>query len=64
MANIKRKYTVEKTSFPLDGVYNWNVQVWISIDNSGFYYCGIGKYTRTKKEAIEYIRAYKKAAKE
>lgn len=65
MANIKRKYNIEKTSFPIDGIYNWNVQVLISVDGgNNFYYCGIGKFTRTKKAALQYIQEYKKQVKE
>lgn len=60
--DIKRKYKIEKTSFPLDGVYNYNVQVWLSIDNGKSYcYTGIGKFFKTKKEAKNYCFEYEKS---
>lgn len=60
---IKRKYNIEKTSFPLDGIYNYNVQVLISVDGGkNYYYTGIGKFVKTKKAAREYIKEYKAAA--
>lgn len=60
MANIMRKYVIEKNSFPYDG-FKYNVQVWLSVDGGETYwYTGIGRFTRTKKEATQYIREYKK----
>lgn len=57
--NIKRKYRIEKTSFPIDGVYNYNVQVLISIDGgNNYYYSGIGKFCKTRKDAKKYIQEY------
>lgn len=61
---IKRKYVIEKTTFPLDGIYNYNAQVWISVDGESFCYCGIGRYCRTKKEAREYCKQYESNHKE
>lgn len=55
---MKRKFTVEKMAFPVDG-YNYNVMVWNSLDGVNFYHCGIGKYCKTEKEAAEYIEQYK-----
>jgi hypothetical protein len=57
--SINRRFTIEKTSFPLDGIYNYNVSVWISIDGGPYVYAGLGRYTRTKKDALQYIRNYK-----
>ena len=60
MANIMRKYIIEKNSFSIDG-FKYNTQVWISIDGGDtFWYTGIGRFTRTKKEARQYIQEYKK----
>jgi len=53
------KYIIEKTSFPLDGKYNYNVQKWLSLDGVNFYYCGLGKFCKTRKEAKDYIKADK-----
>lgn len=59
---INRKYNIEKTSFPIDGVYNYNVQVLISVDGGeNYYYTGIGHFVKTKKAAREYIKQYKAA---
>ena len=58
---INRKYNIEKTSFPIDGEYNYNVQVLISVDGGkNYYYTGIGRFVKTKKEARQYIQEYKK----
>ena len=58
---IKRKYNIEKTVFPIDGIYNYNAQVFISVDGGkNYYYCGIGKFCKTEKEAQEYIEKYEK----
>ena len=59
---IKRKYTIEKTSIPIDGAYNYNAQVWISVDGgASFYYCGIGKFCRTLNDAEKYCQEYETA---
>jgi len=56
---IKRKYEVEKTSFPIDGVYNYSARVLISIDGGeNYYYCGIGKFCKTEEEASEWCKRY------
>ena len=61
MANISRKYIVEKNSFSIDG-YKYNVQVWLSIDGGeSYWYAGIGRFVKTKKEARQYIQEYKKS---
>lgn len=58
MLNIKRKYNIEKLHFPVDGIYNYNAQVFISVDGKNYYYCGIGKFTRTEEDAQNYITEY------
>lgn len=59
---VNHKYNIEKTSFPIDGVYNYNVQVLISVDGGkNYYYTGIGRFVKTKKAANEYIKQYKAA---
>ena len=58
---IKREYKVEKMSYPLDGVYNYNVQVWVSVDGGkSYWYAGIGKYCRNKREVSRFIHEYKR----
>lgn len=58
MADVKRKYNIEKLNFPVDG-YEYNAQVYISIDGGkSYYYCGIGKFTKTEQEAKEYCKQY------
>lgn len=60
MANISRKYIVEKNSFSIDG-FKYNVQVWLSIDGGeSYWYTGVGRFVKTKKEARQYIQEYKK----
>ena len=50
-----RKYTVEKLHFPVDGVYNFYVMEWASVDGGAtFYHCGYSKYFRTEAEALQY----------
>ena len=44
---------IEKLYSPVHG-YNYNAQIWRSIDGKKFYYCGFGKYFRTLEEAEEY----------
>jgi len=56
---VMRKYKVEQMSYPLDGVYRYNAQVWISVDGGeNYYYCGIGKYCKTRAEAGRFCREY------
>lgn len=56
---MKAQYRIEKTSFPLDGQYNYSAEVDLSTDEGKHYYhCGIGKYTRTFEEAVEYCKQY------
>lgn len=50
---------IEKLAFPVDG-YNYNAQIWKSLDGKNFFYCGFGKYFKTREEA----EAYKKQIKE
>ena len=44
---------IEKLYFPVHG-YNYNAQIWTSIDGKKFYYCGFGKYFHTLAEAESY----------
>ena len=56
MTKIVNKYVIKELSFPVDGIYKYEVQRWTRINGGQTYaYCGFGKYCRTKKEA----RAYK-----
>lgn len=55
-----RKYNIEKTSFPIDGIYNYNAQVFLSVDGKNFYYCGIGKFCRTLEDAEAFCNQYEK----
>lgn len=55
--NTIRHVKIKKFTFPLDGVYKYDAQVWTSIDGGKtFYHCGCGKYCKTLAEA----KAYKK----
>lgn len=48
------KVKIRKLSFPLDGVYNYDVQLLTSIDGGkNFYHCGIGRYCKDEREAEE-----------
>ena len=62
--DIKREYRVEELSYPLDGVYKYNVQVWTSVDGGkSYWYAGIGKYCRNKNEARKFIYEYDRGHK-
>lgn len=50
---------IEKLAFSVDG-YNYNAQIWKSLDRKNFCYCGYGKYFKTLEEA----EAYKKQIEE
>ena len=55
---VIKKYRVEKLHFPLDGVYNYNVQELSSVDGGKtFWYCGFGKYCKSLEEANEYVKS-------
>lgn len=57
---VIKKYRVEKLHFPLDGVYNYNVQELSSVDGGKtFWYCGFGKFCKTLNEANEYVKSMK-----
>ena len=57
---VIKKYRVEKLHFPLDGVYNYDVQEWSSVDGGKtFWHCGFGKYCKTLAEANEYVKSMK-----
>lgn len=50
-----KKIIIKELSFPLDGVYKYDAQLWTSIDGGKtFYHCGVGKYCKTLEEAEEY----------
>ena len=54
MDMIKR-YKVSKLAFPISD-YKYNVQVLMSVDGGrNFYYCGIGRYCKSKEEALIYV---------
>lgn len=60
MSCIKHKYRIETMDLLIDG-YKYNVQVWISVDGGeNFYYCGMGKFCKTEREATEFIAWHKK----
>ena len=50
---MKQYCKIETLNFPIDG-YQFNVQIWRSVDGVRFYYCGCGKYFRTMEEAEKY----------
>lgn len=55
--DVMKKYKIIPLHFPIDGVYNYNVQEWRSVDGgNNFYYCGFGKYFKTFEECREYIK--------
>ena len=61
---IKRKYQIEKTSFPIDGIYNYNASVWLSVDGGeNYYYCGIGKFCKTYQDAKQFCDEYENSHK-
>ena len=50
----KARLEIHELHFPVDG-YNFNVQVWRSIDNGQtWWYAGEGKYFRTIQEVLTY----------
>ena len=52
---IVKKIIIKELSFPLDGVYKYDAQLWTSLDGGKtFYHCGVGKYCKTLEEAEEY----------
>ena len=54
-----RKYVIEKNNNAIDG-HKYNVQIWVSIDGgTNYYYCGVGRFCKTKKECKEFIRLSK-----
>lgn len=61
---ISRKYKIEKCSFPIDGIYTHNAQVWLSVDGGkSWYYCGIGKFCKSEADAIAFCESYENAHK-
>ena len=60
IVTVIKKYRVEKLHFPLDGVYEYNVQEFTSVDGGKtFWYCGFGKFCKTLEEANEYVQKMK-----
>jgi len=58
MSKIKFRYGIEKMYFPVDG-YTHNAQVYTSVDaGKTYYYCGIGRFTKSEDEAIEYCKEH------
>ena len=56
--NIKRIYQISEASefMRIEYGYMFNVKVLISVDGGeNYYYCGIGKYTKTIEDATAYI---------
>lgn len=52
---ILEKVKIEKLSFPIGGVYNYNTMIFRSVDGGKtFCYCGCGKYCKTLEEAEAY----------
>ena len=53
--SVITKVKIEKASFPIGGIYNYNSMIWRSVDGGEtFWYCGCGKYCRTLEEAEAY----------
>ena len=50
---MKQYCKIEKLNFPVEG-YEYNVQIWRSVDGNNYYYCGDGKYFRTQAEAEKF----------
>lgn len=49
------RVNIEKLSFPIDGLYNYNAMVFRSVDGGKtFCHCGYGKYCKTLEEAEAY----------
>ena len=60
---VIRKFQIEKLAFNVDG-FHYNVSVWISVDDGKtFYYCGIGKFCKTREDCKRYIADYKREIK-
>lgn len=62
MAKVYRKIVIKETSEFMRTTYGfmYDVQVWASIDNENFHYCGIGKYVKSITEATAWIENYTK----
>jgi len=61
--DVRRKCVIEKVKNPVDG-HKYNVQVWTSVDGGkNYYYCGVGRFCKSKRECKEFIRIYKKEYK-
>lgn len=55
------KAIITKLKFPLDGNLHYNVQIVRSTDGKSFWYCGCGKFCRTKQEARQFIEESKES---
>lgn len=62
MTQVYRKFVISEASQFLKETYGfmYDVQVWTSIDNENFYYCGIGRFAKTIEEATAWIVDYEK----
>lgn len=62
MDNKKYQFEIEPViigSSPYMDGYRYNVQVKSSVDGEKYYYCGIGKFCKTRDEITEYITRFK-----
>lgn len=49
------KVKIEKLSFPVGNIYNYNAMIFRSVDGGNtFAYCGCGKYFKTRETAENY----------
>lgn len=61
MANIMRHYHIDETSYPIDGVYTHDAKVFLSVDGGeNFYYCGIGRFCKSRDEAEAWCAEYER----
>ncbi len=59
MVDIRRKYQIDSTTYPIDGIYNFDAKVFLSVDGGeNYYYCGIGRFCKTLHEAEEWCKRY------
>ena len=59
MATVLHHYRITEQSFPDPYGFNFDVQVYNSVDGGvTYWYCGIGKFTKTLPEAFAYCENY------
>lgn len=52
---VKRKAIIRENHFPIDDIYMYDVQIVTSVDGGkNWYYCGHGRYCKTREEAEEF----------